>query len=241
MGADCGEESRELVTMEREVGESLHGRTGGAVTLAVGMARIFSDALPGFRGLIAYWYHFAIMFEALFILTTIDAGTRIGRFLVQEALGRVWRPLGDLDNLPAALLATGLITFGWGYFIWTGTVDTIWPMFGLANQMLALIALTIVATVLFNLGRGRYAFVALVPAAWVACTTFTTAYLEITQRYAGWIRSGKPGEAIKGYLNTGLTLFLVACVLIILGTAARRWVSCMRGGGNATTPDAGAA
>ena len=134
----------ELVAMERDVQESLHGRTGGAVTLAVGMARIFSNAIPGMNWLIKYWYHFAIMFEALFILTTIDAGTRIARFLVQEFLGRIWKPLGDLNWLPASLLATGLVVFGWGYFIYTGSVETIWPMFGMANQLLAVIALAVV-------------------------------------------------------------------------------------------------
>ena len=143
----------ELATMEEEVQESLHGRTGGAVTLAVGMARIFTDALPGMRWLIAYWYHFAIMFEALFILTTIDAGTRIARFLVQEFLGKFWKPLGDLNWLPAAMLATGLVVFGWGYFIYTGSVETIWPMFGMANQLLAVIALAVVTTGLVNSGR----------------------------------------------------------------------------------------
>ena len=138
--------------MERDVQESLHGRTGGAVTLAVGMARIFSNAIPGMNWLIKYWYHFAIMFEAPFILTTIDAGTRIARFLVQEFLGRIWKPLGDLNWLPASLLATGLVVFGWGYFIYTGSVETIWPMFGMANQLLAVIALAVVTTVPRQLG-----------------------------------------------------------------------------------------
>ncbi len=125
--------------------------------------------------LLKYWYHFAIMFEALFILTTIDAGTRIARFLVQEFLGRIWKPLGDLNWLPASLLATGLVVFGWGYFIYTGSVETIWPMFGMANQLLAVIALAVVTTVLFNSGRGRYAPVTLVPMLFVATTTTTTA------------------------------------------------------------------
>ena len=168
----------ELVAMEKDVQESLHGRTGGAVTLAVGMARIFSDAIPGMNWLLKYWYHFAIMFEALFILTTIDAGTRIARFLVQEFLGKIWKPLGDLNWLPASLLATGLVVFGWGYFIYTGSVETIWPMFGMANQLLAVIALAVVTTVLVNSGRGRYAPVTLLPMLFVATTTTTTAYLR---------------------------------------------------------------
>ncbi|MFI5460955.1 MAG: carbon starvation protein A, partial [Isosphaerales bacterium] len=165
----------ELVAMERDVQESLHGRTGGAVTLAVGMARIFSEALPGMNWLLKYWYHFAIMFEALFILTTIDAGTRIARFLVQEFLGKIWKPLGDLNWLPASLLATGLVVFGWGYFIYTGSVETIWPMFGMANQLLAVMALAVVTTVLVNSGRARVAPVTLLPMLFVATTTTTTA------------------------------------------------------------------
>src|SRR6185437_4666676 len=114
---------------------------------------IFSNALPNLKGLIKYWYHFAIMFEALFILTTIDTGTRIGRFLVQEFLGKLWKPLGNLDWLPASMLATGLVVLGWGYFIWSGSVETIWPMFGMANQLLAVIALSVVTTALVNSGR----------------------------------------------------------------------------------------
>lgn len=104
--------------------------------------------VPAFQGLMSYWYHFAIMFEALFILTTIDTGTRIGRFMVQEFLGRLWKPLGNLDWLPGSILATALVTLGWASFIWTGSVETIWPMFGMANQLLAVIALAIVTTIL---------------------------------------------------------------------------------------------
>jgi len=214
----------ELVAMEQDVRESLHGRTGGAVTLAVGMARIFSNALPGVRWLIAYWYHFAIMFEALFILTTIDAGTRIARFLVQEFLGRLWKPLGDLDWLPAALLATGLVVLGWGYFIWAGSVETIWPMFGMANQLLAVIALAVVTTGLVNAGRGRYAAVTLLPLVFVATTTSTTGYYEITGKFWNMIKSGQ-GEVIRGWLNIGLTLMLLVCVAVILSTAVLRWIS----------------
>jgi carbon starvation protein len=218
-GAGAGSE---LVAMERDVRESLHGRTGGAVTLAVGMARIFSSALPGVRGLIAYWYHFAIMFEALFILTTIDAGTRIARFLVQEFLGRIWKPLGDLDWPPAAALATGLVVFGWGYFIYTGSVETIWPMFGMANQLLAVIALAVVTTGLVNAGRGRYAALTLLPMLFVTTTTSTTGFYEITGKFSNMI---KAGEVVRGWLNIGLTLMLLACVAVILATALMRWIT----------------
>jgi carbon starvation protein len=186
------------------------------------MARIFSGAIPGVRWLIAYWYHFAIMFEALFILTTIDAGTRIARFLVQEFLGRLWKPLGDLDWMPASMLATGLVVLGWGYFIYTGSVETIWPMFGMANQLLAVIALAVVTTGLFNAGRGRYAPVTILPMLFVATTTTTTGYYEITGKFWGMIQAG---QAARGWLNIGLTAMLLVCVAVILGTAVARWVN----------------
>src|SRR5262249_52845314 len=146
---------------------------GGAVTLAVGMAFVFTDAAHqitnGLRnigidagevplaGIMKYWYHFAIMFEALFILTTIDAGTRIARFLLQEALGKVHPKFEQTDWLPGALIAAFAVTAGWGALISTGSIGTIWPMFGIANQLLAVVALTLVTTLLINSGRGRYA------------------------------------------------------------------------------------
>jgi carbon starvation protein len=173
------------------------------------------------RWLIKYWYHFAIMFEALFILTTIDAGTRIARFLVQEFLGKLWKPLGDLNWLPASMLATGLVVFGWGYFIYTGNVETIWPMFGMANQLLAVIALAVVTTVIFNSGRGRYAPVTLLPMLFVATTTSTTAYQEITGRF--WKMTGQPALALRGWLNIGLTVLVLACVVVIVVSAVARW------------------
>jgi carbon starvation protein len=223
--ADVPGDGSALVAMEKDVQESLHGRTGGAVTLAVGMARIFTDALPGMNWLIKYWYHFAIMFEALFILTTIDAGTRIARFLVQEFLGRLWKPLGDLNWPPGAFLATGLVVFGWGYFIYTGSVDTIWPMFGMANQLLAVIALAVVTTVIVNSGRGRYAPVTLLPMAFVATTTSTTAYYEITGKFWNMIQAG---AVVRGWLNIGLTALVLSCVLVIVGSAVARWLSPTR-------------
>jgi carbon starvation protein len=219
-------EENELVEMEKSVRESLHGRTGGAVTLAVGMARIFARAVPGLKGLMGYWYHFAIMFEALFILTTIDTGTRIGRFMVQEFMGKVWAPLGRLDWWPAALLSTGLVVFAWAYFIATNNVATIWPMFGMANQLLALIALGIVTTVLINSGKIRYAAVTVVPMCFVASTTLTAAYGEITGTYWKWIQTG---EIAKGWLNIGLTALLVSCVAVIVASAAVRWTAAASG------------
>ena len=232
-GAEAGGAGPEATTsslaaMEQDVQESLHGRTGGAVTLAVGMARIFTDALPGMRWLISYWYHFAIMFEALFILTTIDAGTRIARFLVQEFLGKFWKPLGDLNWPPAAMLATGLVVFGWGYFIYTGTVDTIWPMFGMANQLLAVIALAVVTTWVVNSGRGRYAPITLLPMLFVAATTSTAAYREITGKFWRIIQGAPPDvppDPVRGWLNIGLTVLVVSCVLVILVSAFVRWLT----------------
>jgi carbon starvation protein len=215
----------ELIAMEQDVQESLHGRTGGAVTLAVGMARIFSDAIPGMKWLIKYWYHFAIMFEALFILTTIDAGTRIARFLVQEFLGMIYKPLGDLNWAPASLFATGLVVAAWGNFIYTGSVEQIWPMFGMANQLLAVIALAVVATVLFNSGRGRYAPLVLLPMLFVATTTSTTAYYEISGKFRNMI---KAGQVVQGWFNIGLTAMLLVCVAVILVSAVVRWAAPKR-------------
>jgi carbon starvation protein len=215
----------ELIAMEQDVQESLHGRTGGAVTLAVGMARIFSDAIPGMKWLIKYWYHFAIMFEALFILTTIDAGTRIARFLVQEFLGKIYKPLGDLNWPPASLFATGLVVAAWGNLIYMGSVEQIWPMFGMANQLLAVIALAVVATVLFNSGRGRYAPLVLLPMLFVATTTTTTAYYEISGKFRNMI---KAGQVVQGWFNIGLTVMLLVCVAVILVSAVVRWIFPVR-------------
>ena len=143
--SDMGYAPQQLRTYEAETGEQLQGRAGGAVSLAVGIAQIFSG-FPWLARLISFWYHFAIMFEALFILTTIDAGTRIARFLLQEVGGKVWPKFGDQTWVPGSAMASLAVVFVWGYFIWTGNVDTIWPMFGIANQLLAVVALSVVGT-----------------------------------------------------------------------------------------------
>jgi carbon starvation protein len=212
-------------------GEQLRGRTGGAVTLAVGMALIFTDALAwtglAVKGVMSYWYHFAIMFEALFILTTIDTGTRIARFLLQEAGGKISPKFAKTDWLPGAILSTLLVTAGWGALIWTGSIDTIWPMFGIANQLLAVVALCLVTTLMVNSGRGRYAWVTIPPMLWVISTTMTAAAQLVTVRFPAMIEAGG-SLALSGYLNIFFTVFVVACVLTLLLLAVARWLSAMR-------------
>lgn len=209
-----------LAQVEEKVGgESLRGRTGGAVTLAVGMSLILSKPLNQlglpFDDLMKYWYHFAIMFEALFILTTIDAGTRIARFLLQEALGKVIPPFERTDWVPGSIIATFLVTAGWGYLVYTGSIDTIWPMFGIANQLLAVIALCLVTTLLINTGKGRYAPITLLPMIFVTTTTMTAGYLMAQQ----FVRM----DSVRGYLNLGLTVFVVTSVALLLLLAVSRW------------------
>jgi carbon starvation protein len=237
MGADRDN----LPFIEEQVGgESLRGRTGGAVTLAVGMSsiitdatrRVFGDAVH-VDGLIKYWYHFAIMFEALFILTTIDAGTRIARFLLQEALGKIWKPFERTDWLPGAIVSTAAVTAGWGVLIWGGSIDTIWPMFGIANQLLAVIALTVVTTWIINSGRGKYAFLTIAPMLFVISSTMTAGYQMVRGPFSslwetGW-KQNNYSLLLKGGLNIGLTLFMMAAVAIIFLQALTRWLNHARG------------
>jgi len=227
-----------LAEIERQVGgEALRGRTGGAVTLAVGMAQIFRDAMhrvaggaANLDGVIKYWYHFAIMFEALFILTTIDTGTRIARFLLQEVLGKIYPKFDQTDWLPGAILSTALVVAGWGGLIWSGSIETIWPMFGIANQMLAVIALVVVTTVMFNAGRGRYAAITILPLIFVTGATLTAGYQMISGRFAkqisdGWQLGGLNGTLVQGVLNAGLIVLLIGSTVIIMSQAVTRWTA----------------
>jgi carbon starvation protein len=224
-----------LTDLERQVGETVVGRPGGAVSLAVGMADIFSR-LPGMRGLMAYWYHFAIMFEALFILTTIDAGTRVGRFLVQEFGGRLYQPFARADSVPASMVATTLIVLAWGYFIWTGDIASIWPMFGIANQLIGSVALAVGTTILINSGRARYAWVTLVPLSFLTVTTLTAGFLSVRDSYWPQAVGLDPALHVRGYVNSICTSILMICVVIILISAARRWLAVMSGKAPLLTP-----
>ncbi len=225
----------DLSQVESLVGnESLRGRTGGAVTLAVGMALIFTQAFENLNmhieGIMAYWYHFAIMFEALFILTTIDAGTRIARFILQEALGKAIPQFDRTDWLPGNLLATFVVTAGWGALVWGGSINTIWPMFGIANQLLAVMALALVTTLLVNSGRAKYAPLTLLPMLFVTTTTMSAGYVML-RLFMGQASDPQPGgpPAWVGVLNFSLTLFVIVSVMTLLLLAASRWVAVISG------------
>ncbi len=217
---------RDLSEIEKMVGgEVLRGRTGGGVTLAVGMAVIFTDALSNVgisaESFVKYWYHFAIMFEALFILTTIDTGTRIARFLLQESLGKIIPRFERTDWLPGAVLTSFLVTFGWAALVWTGSISTIWPMFGIANQLLAVLALALVTTLLINSGRARYAWVTLLPMLFVISTTMTAG----TKIVFAQVKTG----TAAGYLTVAMTLFVMISVATLLLIAGSRWVGVITG------------
>ncbi|MEI6050269.1 MAG: carbon starvation protein A [Bacteroidota bacterium] len=214
-----------LDQLSASVGEKIAGRTGGAVSLGVGMAYIFSS-IPGMKHLMSYWYHFAIMFEALFILTTIDAGTRVGRFLLQEAIGRVYKPFQKTDWLPGNLITSGLIVFAWAYFIYTGSVSTIWPMFGTANQLLATIALAIGTSFIINRGRAKYAWVTILPMTFVGITTMTAAFLNMKNIYIPQARES--ATMVPGLINLILTISILICVVIIFYNAIPKWMKAFR-------------
>ncbi|MFI1015924.1 carbon starvation CstA family protein [Streptomyces sp. NPDC020965] len=226
----------ELAAAAKAVEEStLVARTGGAPTLAVGMSQIFSDVIGG-EGMKAFWYHFAIMFEALFILTTVDAGTRVGRFMLQDMLGNVWKPLGRVNWKPGIWLASALVVAGWGYFLHAGATDPLgginqlFPLFGIANQLLAAVALTVATTVLIKSGRFRWAWVTGVPLAFTVAVTFTASWQKVLSsdprvgffaqrdRFADAIDAGKvlPPAKSMDDMHTIVTNSTVDGVLIVL-------------------------
>jgi carbon starvation protein len=215
-----------LDLFSREVGEKLAGRTGGAVSLAVGMAQIFRG-LPGMDRLMGYWYHYAIMFEALFILTTIDTGTRVARYVLQELMGKVHKPFGNSAWLPGNLITSSVVVLGWGYLIYTGSISTLWPLFGTGNQLLATIALAVATTFLINMGRQKYAWITVVPMCFVGVTTITAGVLSIKNIF--WPLTSIPGQVLTGYLDSVLmTIFIVGVVLVVF-SAVRRWIAVLNG------------
>ena len=214
-----------ITQLSAEVGENIIGRTGGAVSLAVGMAQIFSS-IPGLSKLMSYWYHFAIMFEALFILTTIDAGTRIGRFILQEMIGKIYKPFAQADWLPGNLIASLLIVSMWAYFIYTGSVSSIWPMFGTANQLLAAIALTVGTSFIMNRGKAKYAWVTLLPLIFVAFTTLSAGCLNIMNLFYPMLFV--PKTQLQGTINLLLTVVIMGSVVVIMIDAVPKWIAVMR-------------
>jgi carbon starvation protein len=229
------------------VGEkSLLGRTGGAPSLAVGMAHIFSSAFG--QGLMALWYHFAIMFEALFILTTVDTGTRVGRFMLQELAGQIWRPLGRTSWYPSTVLASALVVAGWGYFLVQGVLDplgginSLWPLFGISNQLLASVALCVGTTLIIKSGKARYAWVTLLPLAWLLAATLTAGwqktfaddprlgFLAHAAMVGEQVASGAMTESLgarlifNDRLDATLTLAFMVITVLVLVSSAREWI-----------------
>jgi carbon starvation protein len=245
-----------MTRLAHAVGEqTLLNRAGGAPSLAVGMAQIFSSTIGGER-LASIWYHFAIMFEALFILTVLDAGTRVGRFMVQELGGRVWKPLGRRAWMPGVVIASALIVGAWGYFLYQGVVDplgginSLWPLFGIANQLLAAVALVVATTILLKMKRLRWIWVTLVPMAMLIAVTMTASYQKIfdanpnlgflskanvlaEQIAAGQIPAAKIAETHRLIFNQRLdavvTAVLALMILMLLVEALLQWYSILRG------------
>jgi len=243
-----------MTNLAHAVGEqTLLNRAGGAPSLAVGMAQIFSSTIGGDR-LLSIWYHFAIMFEALFILTVLDAGTRVGRFMIQELGGRVWKPLGRMNWMPSILLSSAIIVGAWGYFLYQGVVDplgginSLWPLFGISNQLLAAVALVVATTILLKMGKLRWVWITLLPMAWLVVITMTASYQKIfsanarigflaqanaltLQITAGKIAAAKIAETQRNIFNLRLdavvTAVLAAMILVLLVEALIQWYSIL--------------
>jgi carbon starvation protein len=236
----------QLTALASQVGEaSLLGRVGGAPSLAVGMAAIFSGLFG--QHMMGLWYHFAIMFEALFILTTIDTGTRVGRFMLQELAGHAWAPLGRTSWYPSTVLASALIVAGWGYFLVQGVLDplgginSLWPLFGISNQLLASVALCVGTTLLIKAGKARYAWVTLLPLAWLLAATFTAGYQKVfaddprlgflahatsvAQQIAAGTMDPTRGARLtfNDRLDAVITLVFLIVTLLVLIASAREW------------------
>ncbi|TAK04534.1 MAG: carbon starvation protein A [Candidatus Manganitrophaceae bacterium] len=212
----------QIQTLSELVGVEVAGRPGGAVSLAVGMASIFSS-LPGMKALMAYWYQFALLFEALFILTTIDAGTRISRYLVQEMGANFYPPLRDINWIPGVLAASFLVVFSWGYLISTGSIATIWPMFGAANQLLGTLALCVGTTVLIKMGKAKYIWITALPMLFVGTVTLSGSWQLLWRFLDQAGKAASAAEAFPLYLNAGLVASIVVLAIVILTDSAMKW------------------
>jgi carbon starvation protein len=237
--------ANEMAQLAHAVGEqTLFNRTGGAPAFAVGMAHIFSSSLGG-QAVMAIWYHFAIMFEALFILTVLDAGTRVGRFMLQDALGHVWKPLGRTSWYPSILLTSGMVVAAWGYFLWQGVKDplgginSLWPLFGICNQLLATVALCVATTIIIKMGRRKYAWVTLLPLCWLVAVTFSAAYYKVldSNPRVGFLSHARQLAATGGNarlifndrLDAVVSATLVILVAMILIESLLEWARVISG------------
>jgi len=249
--------SAEMQALATAVGEqTLFNRTGGAPAFAVGMAHIFSQSLGGSR-VMALWYHFAVMFEALFILTILDAGTRVARFMIQDALGHIYKPLGRTSWYPSIIATSALIVAGWGYFLWQGVKDplgginSLWPLFGIANQLLATVALCVATTIIIKMHRTKYAAVTLVPLIWLVSVTFTASWQKIFDSnprvgflaQARVLASGAANSVtarliFNNRLDAAVTAILVVMVTLILIESARHWSGILTGRRQAVVKEA---
>lgn len=207
----------EIDYFSERIGIDLHGRTGGAVSLAVGMAHIFNK-IPYMDQLMAYWYNFAIMFEAVFILTAIDAGTRVGRFFLQEMLGSVIPKFNDKNWTPGIIISSLLFTFAWGYLVFTGNVSSIWPLFGISNQLLAACGLIVCTTMLIRLNRGKYALCSAIPGVFMAIITFWAGYIQVIDIYI-------PKQQ---YLLATLAVVAMVLMLVVFVGAFRKWYQLLK-------------
>ena len=233
--AKLGLAVQHLHGLEAEVGETLAGRPGGAVVLAVGMAQIFG-ALPFLRGLMGFWYHFAIMFEALFVLTLIDAGTRVTRYMLQEAGSLAAPALRTWKGVTPSVVFSALAVAGWGYFVWTGTVSAVWPLLGVCNQMLAAFALAIGTSALINMGKGRYAWTTLAPLAFMVVNTLTAGWLNLGVNYLRpQLAAGAPSlwaaflaAPAPARLQSIVTLVVMALLIVVLFDCLGHWLRALR-------------
>jgi len=206
-----------LATLSQQVGETVQGRPGGAVSLAVGMAYIFSS-VPFMKGLMAYWYHFAIMFEAVFILTAVDTGTRVGRFFLQEMMGRVIPKFEEKRWWPGIIITSALFTGAWGYLVYTGDITTIWPLFGMSNQLLAASGLIIGTTMILRMNKAKYAWITAVPGIFMVFVTMIAGYESIVGNYL-------PKQL---YLLTVMAIIVMALMAIVIVGAIRKWYELLQ-------------